>query len=61
MIPNIPFAATSDGVSASVQSPAVSNEVGPDNNNVSGQADHISAAERLADMQMVSFARQHMQ
>ena len=61
MIPNIPFAATSDGVSASVQAPAVSNDVGSDDNNVSGQGADISAAEHLADIQMVLFARQHMQ
>jgi hypothetical protein len=61
MVPNVSFAGASDSDNSSVQSPAVSNDVGPDNNNISGQADHISAAERLADMQMVSFARQHMQ
>jgi hypothetical protein len=61
MVPNVSFAGASDSDNASLQTPAVSNDVGSDNNNVSGQADHISAAERLADIQMVLFARQHMQ
>lgn len=61
MVPNVSFASTSEGDNASVQALAVSNDVVPDKNDVAGQTDHISAAERLADMQMVSFARQHMQ
>jgi hypothetical protein len=61
MVPNISFAGTSDGGNAPVQSPAVSNNVGSNDNDAPGQADHVSAAEYLADERMVLFARQHMQ
>jgi hypothetical protein len=61
MVPNVSFAGTSDSDNASLQAPAVSNDVGSDNNNVSGHGADISAAEHLADEQMVLFARQHMQ
>jgi hypothetical protein len=61
MVPNVSFAGTSDSDNASLQAPAVSNDVGSDNNSVSGQGTDISAAEHLADIQMVLFARQHMQ
>jgi len=61
MVPNVSFADTSDSDNASVQAPAVSHDVGSDNNNLSGQGADISAVEHLADIQMVLFARQHMQ
>jgi hypothetical protein len=61
MVPNVSFAAASDNDNATVQSPAVSNDVALGSNKVSGQTDHFSAAERLADIQMVLFARLHMQ
>jgi len=61
IVPNVSFAGTSDSDNASLQAPAVSNDVGSDNNNVSGHGADISAAEHLADEQMVLFARQHMQ
>ncbi|MGA2030131.1 MAG: hypothetical protein ABSG87_08680 [Verrucomicrobiota bacterium] len=61
MVPNASFAGTSDSDNASLQAPAVSNDVGSDNNSVSGQGADISAAEHLADIQMVLFAREHMQ
>jgi hypothetical protein len=60
MVPNFSLPNTSEGDNASAQSPAVSNDVGYGNNNVAGQGTDNSAAEELADEQMVAFARQHM-
>jgi len=61
MVPNVPFANPSAGDDPSVQTPAVFNGAGSGNNDVSGSATDNSAAERLADEEMVRFARLHMQ
>jgi hypothetical protein len=61
MVPNVPFANPSAGDGASVQAPAVSDDAGSGNNDVSGPGTDNSAAERLADEAMVRFARQHME
>jgi hypothetical protein len=61
IVPNVSFAGTSDSDNASLQAPAVSNDVSSDNNSFSRQGADGLAAEQLADIRMVLFARQHMQ
>jgi len=61
MVPNVAFANESDANHSSVQDSPVSQGVDAGNGQPSEPATDASAAERLADEQMVAFARQHMQ
>jgi len=58
---NIPYGSGVDNNNFMVQAPAVSHGTGSDSNNNSDQRSNFSAAEHLADEQMVLFAKQHMQ
>jgi hypothetical protein len=58
---NVPYGDRVDNNNFSVQDPAVSHGTSSDSNNNSDQRSNFSAAEHLADEQMVLFAKQHMQ
>jgi len=61
MVPNVGFANEPDANHSSVQDLSVSQGVDSGNGQYSKPVTDVFAAERLADEQMVAFARQHMQ